>query len=123
MSSGRNCGRTVKVVLCLLSLLMLMTLPIQRAHQFQVHYRTSQIRRTFERHSELAASAQGGPEQLANEASHRPALSWILPEPASKPIIVSESGDQIPVSIPRLLVRLKLGMRSSGGQDSLVHSA
>lgn len=101
---------------------MLVTLPMQRAHQFQVHYRTTQIRRNFERHSELAQSAKGAMDRVAEAASQPLELSWIEPEPeiTATPINEPEARTTRPISISRMLARLKLGPSSSGGQDPLV---
>jgi hypothetical protein len=117
MVRRRNRNLTLQVVLCLLSLAMLVTLPIQRAHQFRIHYRTTQIRRTFERHAEVAESAQHGLDRVGEEASRAvPFLVTVVAEPVPGTVVVGEPTATPLLDIPRLLSRLKLGP-SSDGQD------
>lgn len=119
MARIRNGNHIIQTVLCLLSLLMLTTLPIQRAHQFQPHYRTTQIRRIFERHSVLAHSDNTTSDRLNTEAPG-PAIPVHI-EPVSPPLgLRTGCLRPIPISIPNQFVRLKLGPPSSGGQDPLV---
>jgi hypothetical protein len=80
MARIRNGNHITQAMFCLLSLLMLMTLPIQRAHQFEPHYRGSQIRRTFERHSALAHSNDAGAADRVNAEALRPTL----PDPCGR---------------------------------------
>jgi len=123
MFRRRHGNKTIQLVLCLLSLLMLVTLPIQRSHEFRIHFRSERVRRTLEHHSELAQSAPGVVDRVVQEA-WRPAGSWwVEPEPAVVAFITNEFTDRVPVPISRLLSRLKLGPSSSGGQDPLVDLA
>jgi hypothetical protein len=124
MFRRRRANKTIQWVLCLFSLLMLVTLPIQRSHEFRVHYRSDRVRRTLEHHSELAQSAPGAVDRVVKEAWRPAEIWWIEPEPALTPVITTnEFTDRIPVPISKLLSRLKLGRSSSGGQDPLVHLA
>jgi hypothetical protein len=119
----QGCRKSVQLALGLLGLLMFVTLPIQRAHQLRVHYRTEPVRRTLERHSEVAQSVPAAPDLVVKEA-WRPATIWFLePEVATPPPAIYEFADYFPVPISRLLSRLKLGRRSSNGQDPLLNLA
>ena len=101
---------------------MLVTLQIQGAHEFRIHYRSDRTRRTLEHHSELAQCAPGAVDRVAEEA-WQPAKIWLdEPKPAITLAIINEPADHL-VPISRLLPRLKLGPSSSGGQDPFSHLA
>jgi hypothetical protein len=122
MARKRNRSLTVQVVFCLLSLVMLVTLPIQRAHQFRIHYRTTQVRRTFERHSEFAESAQQGLDSVGEEATRAVPFSLpLIAEPDPDTVVVTQStATTALLDIPRLLSRLKLGPPSDGQDPFLL---
>src|SRR5271154_5932089 len=103
MYSRHRHSRSVQLVFCLLSLLMFVPLPIQRAHDFQVHYRTDPVRRTLEHHSELAQSAPGALDRAVKEACRPATVWWIEPEPAATPPAINEVVDHFPVPISRML--------------------
>jgi len=99
---------------------MFLTLPIQRPHQLKVHYRTAQIRRTFERHAYVAHSDSPRSDKLAQD-SQLPEFPLLVElKPMAGPSVSVEHADQSLVPIPRLLVRLKLGSPFSGSQDPLL---
>jgi hypothetical protein len=111
-------SRMLRLTMCLLSLVVLATLPAERPHQFRVHYRTAQVRRTFERHADLAHSGAGPSERVAHEASIPSLFPWLRPDPAPAARI-SRADSVVLAPNPRLLLRLKLGP-PSGNQDPLV---
>jgi hypothetical protein len=108
----------LRLAMCLLSLAVLATLPAERPHQFRVHYRAAQVRRTFGQHAYVAHSEAGPSERVAREASVPSLFPWLRPDPALAADI-SRADTVVLVPNPRLLLRLKLGP-PSGSQDPLV---
>ncbi|MGA2412345.1 MAG: hypothetical protein ABSG46_18420, partial [Candidatus Binataceae bacterium] len=103
-----------------LGLLMLLTMPIQRPHQFSVHYRTTQIRRTYQRYNCVAHSQPGPSDRLAGDGMAPAVFKWLQPEAATKPLISNELLNETPVPLSHLLSRLKLGSPASDKQDPLL---
>jgi hypothetical protein len=122
-SHHRARANALTFFVCFLSLLVLIMSPIQRAHQFGAHYRTSEIRRDFGRHAYVAHSESNPSSNIVPDGTRPPFPAWI------KPVVVTldqkrsaiRSADQAEVIVPLscLLVRLKLGSPSSGNQDPL----
>jgi hypothetical protein len=110
-----------RLAICLFSLLMLTTLPLEKAHQLRVHYRTTQIRRSFQRHAYVAECEPGSSDQVSNEASEPLRFSWVIPELNSALAVQIHCADPgaIPRPNPRLFLHLKLAP-PSGSQDPLV---
>jgi hypothetical protein len=109
----------LRLAICLLSLLVLITLPAGRAHELQTHYRTTQLRQSFEGHAYVAQAEAGEFDQVSYEASLPSWSAWMRPDPAPAMQIYRTEPGAIP-SPNRLLLRLKLGPPSSGSQDPLV---
>ena len=75
----------------------------------------------FERHSELAHSDYRTIDRVNTESSSPVPFRWTEPQALFSIIFLDhEVSDLVPVSIPRLFLRLKLGMRSSASQDPLI---
>jgi hypothetical protein len=119
-SISNHRGRLVRLAIGLFSLLMLATLPVQRAHQFETHYRTTQIRRTFERHAEVAHSDASVADKAAQEAPVPSFLALVAPDVATGPIILVDRSDQFPHPQRAPHLRRKLGPSASDGQDPLI---
>jgi len=112
-------GQMLRLVICLFSLMMLVTLPLQKAHQLRIHYRTTQIRRSFERHANLAEAEAGPSDEVGHEAAKPSRFAWVTPEPVPAIQIYRANPGAIPRPNPRMFLRLKLGP-PSGSQDPLV---
>jgi hypothetical protein len=121
LNSASYRGRMLRLVICLFSLLMLITLPAGRAHQLQAHYRTTQIRRSLQRHAYVAQAEAGASDEVSYEALVPPRFAWMT-DPAPPLQVYRTNPGAIPSPNPRLLLRLKLGPPSSGSQDPLVIS-
>jgi hypothetical protein len=107
---------------CFLSLLVLIMSPIQRAHQFGAHYRTSEIRRDFGRHAYVAHSESNPSSNIVPDGARPPFPAWIKPIVVTldqRAAIRSAGRAEVIVPLSCLLVRLKLGSPSSGNQDPL----
>jgi hypothetical protein len=119
-STFHHRGRLIQLAIGLFSLLMLTTLPVQRAHQFQAHYRTPQIRRTFERHAEVAHSDASVADKAAHDSPLPLFLASVAPDSATRPIVRVDRSDQFPNPQRAPHLRLKLGPSASDGQDPLI---
>jgi hypothetical protein len=102
----------------LVVVLTLLAFPMQRTHQFTDHFRTSEARRSVERHTFL-----GQPEL---DPAERVAYCAGLP---TLPVRIEIIGDvkprtgiefAPPVPLQRLLSRLKLGPSRGSGPDPLL---
>jgi hypothetical protein len=110
--------RSLRIVPCIVSILMLLLLPAAKAHTFGPHFRTPEVRRSAERHTSVAYGE--------NDTHQRLAQSNLLPRFLAPPetggkIFLSpnfESTFEVPLS--RLLRRLKLKHCGSSGQDPLL---
>jgi len=112
-------GRTFRLAVGLCSLLMLVMLPAQRPHQFAVHYRTTQFRRTLEQNACVADTEAGTSDRVAHEAS-LPSILVRLPVYPVRTVRISRINQIVTLTpLPRLLLRLKL-RSSSDSQDPLV---
>jgi hypothetical protein len=111
-------ARLFNLAACIVSVLTLLTFPMQSAHQFTNHFRTPEVRRSIERHTPVTQS-----ESQVTECIPYQALlpNLIIPVDEGKvPIRVTnfEFASQVPLS--RLLSRLKLGPSRSDGPDPLL---
>lgn len=98
--------------------LILLAFPMQRTHQFTDHFRTSEARRSVERHTFLA--------QPELDPAERVAYCACLP---ALPVPIETSGDIKPhtsiefapdVPLRRILFHLKLGPSRGSGPDPLL---
>lgn len=101
---------------CVVGALMLLTFPIQSAHQYTNHFRTPQVRRTIERGVFIAHPDTTPTKRIAQQAVF-PALLVSLNAGDAKPVTIIYFS---PVPISRLLMHLKLGFSRSGSEDPLL---
>lgn len=107
----------VRAVLTFIAVAMLLSFPVNRAHRFEAHFRTPEVRRAIARSTFLAQPEVTGAEHVV-QAKVTPGAPVVLVTPViSKPLedvrIVSE------VLPTRLLLRIKPAPRPSGGSDPL----
>jgi hypothetical protein len=98
--------------------LVLLAFPMQRTHQFTDHFRTSEARRSVERHTFL-----GQPELDPAERVTYCAALPVLPVPIeTNGDVRPRTGIEFapPVPLQRLLSRLKLGPSRGSGPDPLL---
>jgi hypothetical protein len=111
-------AKLLNLAACIVSMLMLLAFPMQRVHQYTIHLRAPEIRRSIERHTFVAHPEAGIAERIAYQAVMPAVLEPVAAGDAPKPVVHSDLLPQIP--IPHLLARLKLGSSRSGGQDPLL---
>jgi hypothetical protein len=111
-------ARLFSLGICLLSVLTLLTFPMQSAHQFTDHFRTPEVRRSIERHTPIAQPESEAAERIP----HQPVLpTRIIPIDDGVVITaVANFGLSSQVPLSRLLSRVKLGSRSSRAPDPLL---
>lgn len=109
-------GHLVLAVICLSSLLILLTFPIERVHQFGVHFRTGEVRRMVERD---IPQAFGDSRPLDPRARHE--IVFALAAIPGLNTVSRAGAPAEATEIPsfRLLSRLKLCSHNSGDSDSL----
>jgi hypothetical protein len=99
-------------------MLMLLTFPVQRVHQFADHYRTPEIRRSVARHSFLDETKSDASERISAHYLEPGSLVLVDFENDVKPFKESARVPRVPLA--RLLLRLKLGSSLSGTSDPLL---
>jgi hypothetical protein len=117
-SSIRSLKSLLRVVACVLSVAMLLSLVIAKSHNFGAHFRTPEVRRTTMRHTTAAHSYDSSCERVAH-SNIQPAR--FAPIHLQREIIPLENfalASEVP--LPRLLSRLKLNPAGSGGLDPLL---
>ena len=100
-----------------LALLMLVSLPAVRSHNFATHLRTPTTRRSTLRHTSVAQPEMSAGEQVQ---SHPSPLALIPVEAAAtviRPVLGLDSRTNIPLA--RMLRRLKLGFSRARSPDPL----
>jgi hypothetical protein len=112
----------IRAVLSVIGIAMLLSFPMNRAHQFQVHFRTPQVRREIERNTFMAQPEVTGGERIVH-ANHADAkippsvlaalVGPVFFKPVSDSPIVSE------ILPTRFLLRFKPAPKPSGGSDPL----
>jgi hypothetical protein len=112
----------IRAALSVIGIAMLLSFPMNRAHQFQVHFRTPEVRREIERNTFMAQPEVTGGERIVH-ANHADAkippsvlAALVAPgffKPVSDSPIVSE---MLPT---RFLLRFKPAPKPSGGFDPL----
>ena len=112
----------IRAVLSVIGIAMLLSFPMNRAHQFQVHFRTPEVRRAIERNTFIAQPEVTGGERVVH-ANHADAkippsvmaalVAPVLFKPVSDSPIVSE------ILPTRFLLRFKPAPKPSGGSDPL----
>jgi hypothetical protein len=117
-ATASKAARLFNIVACMVSVLTLLTFPLQSAHQFTDHFRIPEVRRSIERHTPIAQPESETAERIPRQAM---LLTRIVPMDAGKvitPISDVEPSSELPLS--RLLSRLKLGAPSSSAPDPLL---
>ena len=107
----------IRAVLTLVAVAMLISLPVNKAHRFEAHFRTPEIRRAIARTTFLAQPEVTGAEHIvhARVAASVPVVlvTPVFFKPLEDVRVVSE------VLPTRLLLRIKPVPRPLGGSDPL----
>jgi hypothetical protein len=112
----------IRAGLSVIGIAMLLSFPMNRAHQFEVHLRTPEVRRAIKRNTFVAQPEVTGGERVvqANHADAKvpPSLVAALVAPVFfKPVANSPIVSEI---LPtRFLLRFKPAPKPSGGSDPL----
>lgn len=111
---------SLRIVVCIVSVVMLLLFPAAKAHSFGTHFRTPEVRRTAERHTCVAHSDNDPHECVAQSGL----LPTFFTPTATVSKIVPRDNFEPPseVGLFRLLNRLKLNSSDSGGQDPLLRA-
>jgi hypothetical protein len=98
---------------------MLLTFPLSKAHTFNDHFRTPEIRRSIVRHTQVAEAENATTESVQRiniQPTPLPKLLDLNKQSASITIV-----EFVPQAAPsRLFLRLKLGASPGGGEDPLI---
>jgi hypothetical protein len=116
---GRNASgfsETVHFLVCLCSILMLMTFPTIRIHQPAEHLRTPGIWRSITRHTSLDRTTADSSERIS--VDHR-CLETLFVKNEEPQKALGNIDPTPSVPIVRLLLRLKLGPSPSDISDPL----
>ena len=112
----------IRAVLSVIGVAMLLSFPMNRAHQFQIHFRTPEVRRAITRNTLVAQPEVTGGERVEHanytDAKIPPSVmaalvAPVLFRPVSGSPIVSE------ILPTRFLLRFKPAPKPSGGFDPL----
>jgi hypothetical protein len=112
----------IRVALSLIGIAMLLSFPMNSAHQFEVHFRTPEVLRAIKRNTFVAPPEVTGGERVA-QANHADAkippsvvaalVAPVFFKPVSNSPIVAE------ILPTRFLLRFKPVPKPSGGSDPL----
>jgi hypothetical protein len=110
-------GSLLNAVACLVSVLMLLSFPIQSPHHFKDHFRLPEVRRSIELHTSIAQPEANSAESVAYQTMVPALLVPVDTGDANNPVVNFEI-NRVPLS--HMLLRLKLGYSRSDGQDPLL---
>jgi hypothetical protein len=111
-------GSCARFTACLLGLLMLLSFPSQRSHEFTDHLRNATVRRSIACHTSVALP-EAGPVDSAIGIAKLPVL--LMPIDPARQILHKARIDSVPqVPSMRLLLRSRLRLASADGQDALL---
>jgi hypothetical protein len=111
-------GMFIRAAACIVSVAMLLSFPLTRAHSFGQHFGTTEIRHNIVRHTFVA-----GPETSeVGKISHIDALPAVPTTEIVENLVVRLSPDTIASELPtfRIVHHFKLGPSRSGPSDPLI---
>jgi hypothetical protein len=114
----RSITTSIRVAACVLSVAMLLSFPVTRAHSFGQHFGTTEIRHNIVRHTFVA-----GPETCeVDKISHIDALPAVPTTVIVENLGVRLSPDTVASELPtfRIVHHFKLGPSRSGASDPLI---
>jgi hypothetical protein len=117
LDSRTSAAFNIRLALLFLGTLMLLILPLQRAHCSLSHFRTAEVRRYVMRHTLLERTAQGTTVEEAREpvdTFRRLLDDGYESAPAFKPAVAPA------IPVRQFMTRLKLGSSRAGSQDPLL---
>jgi len=114
----RSITTSIRVAACILSVAMLLSFPLTRAHSFGQHFGTTEIRHNIVRHTFVAEPETSGVEEI----SHVDALPVIPATVIVENLAVRLSPDTVASELPtfRIVHHFKLGPSRSGASDPLI---
>jgi hypothetical protein len=112
----------IRAALSIVGVAMLLSFPINRSHQFEVHFRTPEVRRAIQRNTFVAQPEITGGERVmhANYADTKvppSAVAELVAPVFFKPVSNSPIVSEIPPT--RFLLRFKPAPKPSGGSNPL----
>jgi len=117
-SSGRSLAASLRAAACILSVAMLLSFPMTRAHNFGQHFGTTEIRHNIVRHTFVAGPEAGGVEKMAHIDSQPAIPTPVTVEHRATPLFPLAIVSNVPTF--RILQHFKLGHSSSGAPDPLL---
>jgi hypothetical protein len=117
-SGSRSIATLLRVAACVVSVAMLLSFPLTRAHSFGQHFGTTQIRHSIVRHTFVAGPETGGVEKIAHIDLQAAIPSPVTIECVAKCLSPLAIFAHVPTF--RILRHLKLGPSRSGASDPLL---
>ncbi len=116
---ARDDAAFARFAACLLALLtLLLTLPLERSHQFANHLGAEQVRRSVERHTSYERTQADASNRVVPRDRLRNPFELVDVSRLREPRANLEFLPLVPVTL--LLVRLKLGTARASAQDPLL---
>ena len=113
-----SCAKLLRMAVCLVGALMVLSFPLGSTHDFHQHLRTARVRRELVRHTFLSV-AKESPAQGARPLRIKPIQ--LLPVDYETESESSSNISPSPLVIPtRILLRFRPGPSRAGGEDPLI---
>ena len=106
---------TIRAAACILSVAMLLSFPTARAHHFNQHFGTTEIRQNIVRHTFVAGPEDSGVEKIALIDAQPATAMPVTIENGVKRGFSLETVSEVPAF--RLRQHFKLGPSRSGASD------
>ena len=117
-SSGRAITAFLCAAACILSIAMLLSFPVIRAHSFGEHFGTTEVRQNIVRHTFVAGPEAAGVEKIAHIEWQAAVPMPVVVENLEKSFLSTAIVSHFPTF--RILRHLKLGPARSGTSDPLL---
>jgi hypothetical protein len=117
-SASRSIAVSLRVAACIVSVAMLLSFPVSRAHSFGQHVGTTEIRQNIVRHTFVAGPETGGVERMTHIDALAAIPTPVIVENVAKCLFSLAIVSDVPIF--RTLRHLKLGPSRSGAPDPLL---
>jgi hypothetical protein len=108
----------LRAAACIVSVAMLLSFPVTRAHNFGQHFGTTEIRQNIVRHTFVAGPESGGEEKIAHIDAQPSIPVPVTIENVAKRFFPLAIVSDVPTF--RILQHFKLGLSRSGASDPLL---
>jgi hypothetical protein len=117
-SASRSIAVSLRVAACIVSVAMLLSFPVSKAHSFGQHFGTTQIRRNIVRHTFVAGPETGGVERMTHIDALASIPTPLIVENVAKCLLPLATVLQVPPL--RIFRHFKLGPSRSSVSDPLL---